>query len=228
MKKPEFITFTGIDDATDLIAARALATEFPVEYGVLFSPERQGNSPRYPSWSTISKILLYAIPGSRYAAHLCGGYSRLLLASASTTLDSVLLNHFSRVQINTHYVGLNVAILAEWAESVQAEPILQCRGAFPAEEDVSWLFDASGGRGSTPDAWPQAPCPAPGTAGVVRPPLIGYAGGLSPSNISTALPAIAAAAGDSPYWIDMESGVRDADDRFDLSKCRAVCEAVFG
>lgn len=228
MKKPEFITFTGIDDATDLIAARALATEFPVEYGVLFSPERQGNSPRYPSWSTISKILLYAIPGSRHAAHLCGGYSRLLLASAATTLDSVLLNHFSRVQINTHYVGLNVAILAEWAESVQAEPILQCRGAFPAEAEVSWLFDASGGRGLTPDAWPQAPCPAPGTAGVVRPPLIGYAGGLSPSNISTALPAIAAAAGDSPYWIDMESGVRDADDRFDLSKCRAVCEAVFG
>jgi hypothetical protein len=29
------------------------------------------------------------------------------------------------------------------------------------------------------------------------------------------------------YWIDMESGVR-TDDRFDIEKCRAVCEAVFG
>jgi len=227
LKKPEFITFTGIDDATDLIAARALAAEFPVEYGVLFSPERQGNSPRYPSWPTLCKILLYAVPGSRYAAHLCGGYSRLLLASGSTTLDTILREHFARVQINTHYVGLNVAVIAEWAESVKAQPILQCRDAFPPEEDVSWLFDASGGRGVVPDAWPAAARPGPVAASPEVPRLVGYAGGLSPTNIATALPLIAAAAGDSPYWIDMESGVRDADDRFDLAKCRAVCEAVY-
>ncbi len=59
------------------------------------------------------------------------------------------------------------------------------------------------------------------------PVLVGYAGGLKPSNIAQQLPLIAAAAGDGPYWIDMESGVRDADDRFDLGKCRAVCEAVY-
>lgn len=228
MKKPEFITFTGIDDATDLVAARALAAEYPVEYGVLFSPERQGFSPRYPNWSTISQMLLFAMPGSRYAAHLCGGYSRLLLASASTTLDSVLQEHFGRVQINTHYVGINVAAIAEWAESVRAQPILQCRGAFPAEEDVSWLFDASGGRGVVPETWPAAARREPTDDCPDVPRLVGYAGGLSPTNIATALPAIAAAAGDSPYWIDMESGVRDADDRFDLAKCRAVCKAVYG
>ena len=27
---------------------------------------------------------------------------------------------------------------------------------------------------------------------------------------------------------DMESGVRDERDRFDINKCRAVCEAVYG
>jgi hypothetical protein len=30
------------------------------------------------------------------------------------------------------------------------------------------------------------------------------------------------------YWIDMESGVRDDQDRFSIEKCRAVCEAVYG
>jgi hypothetical protein len=32
----------------------------------------------------------------------------------------------------------------------------------------------------------------------------------------------------SRYWIDMESGVRDDQDKFSLAKCRAVCEAVYG
>jgi hypothetical protein len=38
---------------------------------------------------------------------------------------------------------------------------------------------------------------------------------------------LAAVASTGPYWIDMESGVR-TDDRFDLGKCRAVCDAVYG
>jgi hypothetical protein len=33
---------------------------------------------------------------------------------------------------------------------------------------------------------------------------------------------------DLTYWIDMESGVRDDDNRFSLDKCQAVCEAVYG
>lgn len=36
-------------------------------------------------------------------------------------------------------------------------------------------------------------------------------------------------AGDAgPYWLDMETGVRDQNDRFDLWKVRAVCELVYG
>lgn len=228
MRKPEFITFTGIDDATDLIAASALAREFPVEYGILFSPERQGQNRRYPGWGSVDNILMLAAPRSRYSAHLCGGHSRQLLATASTTMDSWIRDHFARVQINTAYAGIDTAAIAEWAETVQAQPILQCRGAFPDEEDVSWLFDSSGGRGVVPASWPTAPPLVHDPAIPAPPRLVGYAGGISPKNITEVLPAIAAAAGDNPYWIDMESGVRDEQDRFDLAKCRAVCEAVYG
>jgi hypothetical protein len=223
LNKPAFITFTGIDAATDFVAARALSAAYPVEFAVLFSPERQGENPRYPAWGSIHKMLDHAGPGSRFAAHLCGGHSRLLLATASTMLDPMLRDHFSRVQINTAYVGIDPAAIAEWAESIEVQPILQCRETFPLHPEVSWLFDASGGRGKLPEAWPAAPRTL---SGVGKPPVVGYAGGLSPHNIAEQLPLISAAAGDSPYWIDMESGVR-TDDRFDLVKCRAVCDAVY-
>ncbi len=160
MKKPEFITFTGIDDATDLIAARSLAAEFPVEYGVLFSPERQGENPRYPAWPTITRLTTSAGPAFRLAAHLCGGYSRLLIAAAPTLLEPLLREHFGRVQVNTAYIGINASAIARWASSISAKAILQCRDSFPDQPAVSWLFDASGGHGRLPNSWPSAPAPS--------------------------------------------------------------------
>jgi phosphoribosylanthranilate isomerase len=80
---------------------------------------------------------------------------------------------------------------------------------FPDDDTVDWLFDRSGG------LWPPHP-------GGDR--LVGYAGGIGPDNVADVLEQIGAT---GPYWIDMESGVR-TDDRFDLGKCRRVCEAVYG
>lgn len=224
MKKPLFITFTGIDDATDPYAARALAQCYPIEFGILFSPERQGRERRYPSMSTVREYVENWRPATQgYAAHLCGAHSRQLLDTGATDLDdSWLLPYFARVQVNTASQTLDTAAIRTWAASVNCWPILQCRGPFPNDQNVSWLFDASGGRGLTPGAWPAAQVEADGQ------PLVGYAGGIGPSNIASLLPAIADAAGGTNYWIDMESGVRDENDQFDLGKCRAVCEAVFG
>lgn len=222
MHKPSFITFTGIDDSTDLAEAHALAAHYPIEFGVLFSPARQGNEPRYPSWATIHRILMMAAPGGpRYAAHLCGDYSRQLLATAATNVDDYLIGHFQRVQINTSQRGIDTLALAQWASPLGLVPILQCRDTFPDDQSISWLFDASGGRGISPATWPHPPA-----SDANDPALVGYAGGLNPSNVSAAVAAIGQHA--SNYWIDMESGVRDDNDCMDVSKCRAVCEAVYG
>lgn len=219
--KPNFITFTGADDKTDIEGMRALAAQYPIEWGILFSPSRQGNEPRYPSYRFINRLFGNhpVMPGLRLSAHLCGGHSRDILAKSKTLVDD-MLNPFERVQINTTIRGIDTIALNEWAEEIDEhlQPILQCREEFPEDHRVHWLFDASGGRGIAPAAWPD-----PGrNPDAIR----GYAGGLKPENVAAAVAAIGAK--DDNYWIDMETGVRDLYDQFSLAKCRAVCEAVYG
>lgn len=219
LAKPKFITFTGADEHTDRAAMRQLASEYPIEWGILFSPMRQGAG-RYPPMEWISD-LLRENNRLKYAAHICGAHSRALLQPlGKTAIDSFILDVFDRVQINTSDPAPDIEQVNRWASIIGAKPILQCRGEyFPDDDRVLWLFDASGGRGITPGFWARAPI------GSKNP--HGYAGGLNPENVARHLPMIEWESG-TEFWIDMESGVRDESDRFDLRKCRAVCEAVYG
>lgn len=103
------------------------------------------------------------------------------------------------------------------------KPILQTRSdvLFPSDGNVSWLFDRSGGEGVSATRYPAPAYPA----NQQRAGEYGYAGGINPENVASVLERIPNYTRD--YWIDMESGVR-TDDQFDLAKCRAVCEAVYG
>jgi phosphoribosylanthranilate isomerase len=83
-------------------------------------------------------------------------------------------------------------------------------------EYIYFLYDLSGGRGKAPAKWPPHP-------GGER--LHGYAGGIGPHNAAEVVGKIDSA---GPFWLDMEGGVRDAQDRLDLEKVRAVCAAVYG
>lgn len=208
---PEFITFTGADDDTDPTGLVMLAEDYPVEFGLLFSPARQGTRPRYPKLSTIH-WLSEELP-LRWSAHLCGGDARAWLHEDRCDHD---LRAFERVQINTADPKVQPSIVGSQAAKRNLRAILQCRSEFPKVESVDVLFDASGGRGISPVEWPQA----------VNTTFCGYAGGLNPENVAQAVQIIGMRA--TRYWIDMESGVRDEQDRFSLEKCRAVCEAVYG
>ncbi len=81
--------------------------------------------------------------------------------------------------------------------------------------DVAFLFDGSGGWGKTPEEWRAA-----------QGRNCGYAGGLNPENLEAAIPQIKAAAGDARVYLDLESGARDADNRFDLAKVERILEIV--
>ena len=209
---PQFITFTGVDDATDPAELVRLADDYPVEFGLLFSPKRQGIKPRYPALSTI-EWLVSELP-LRWAAHLCGGDARDVIERETSNHDW-LLRHFTRVQINTADPLVQPSRIGSWAAQRDVRAILQCRGPFPRVASVDVLFDASGGRGVSPAAWPSA----------VKATFCGFAGGLCPENVAAAVADIGARA--PHYWIDMESGVRDERDQFSLAKCRAVCDAVY-
>jgi hypothetical protein len=51
---------------------------------------------------------------------------------------------------------------------------------------------------------------------------LGYAGGLGPQSLAEALPRIEAAAGQGPFWMDMESALREEQDRFDIHRRRTA------
>ena len=96
MKKPLYITFTGIDDRTDLFRANELAGKYPIEWGVLFSKSNKDS--RYPSIQGIKEICENLESKS---AHLCGSLARKL--SDLDILDfeeisSLGLGHFDRIQ----------------------------------------------------------------------------------------------------------------------------------
>ncbi|MET4720710.1 hypothetical protein ABIF63_004816 [Bradyrhizobium japonicum] len=212
--KPEFITFTGIDNWTELYDIHALSLKYPIEWGILFSPERQGSDPRYPEGDALSRFMWSNL---RLSAHLCGEYSRRIMAGESVVdICPVDLGCFARVQIN--HVDPVPARIVEFRNGWgKMRAIAQTRAdEFPRDTSVDWLFDRSGGRGEAPTAWPAH-------SGGDR--LVGYAGGISPENIRGVMSVLEQTTG--RYWIDMKSGVR-TDDRFDIEKCRAVCEAVFG
>lgn len=208
--KPEFITFTGADNTTSVDAMRDLSARYPIEWGILFSPSRQGQDPRYPG---IDALELICVSGLRLAAHLCGDYARAVVDGDTTVSLPVSTAPFSRIQIN--HVTPDPKAISAFANHIGKPCIAQARGdAFPEDPSILWLFDTSGGRGIAPKAWPMHPG---------RP--VGYAGGLGPGNAADAVAAIGLGA-TGAYWIDMESGVR-TDDRFDLDLVEQVCKAIY-
>lgn len=214
-RAPLFITFTGADDHTDVYGMKAIHERYPVEWGILFSRDRQGNENRYPSYN---KAVAMMTSGLRMAAHLCGQYAQDIMRYAIDSEWSFPVNGAKRVQINSREPS--VAAAQRFGQMFGRRCILQCRDPheFPPEHDVDWLFDASGGRGVRPATWPNHPGR-----------LVGYAGGITPENVLETIERINGLMGDTgPYWLDMESGVRDENDRFDLKKVRAVCELVHG
>jgi hypothetical protein len=205
--KPQFITFTGADDATSIESMAALSARYPIEWAILFSPSRQGKDPRYPGVAALGRL---SASGLRLAAHLCGDYARDVVEGRDPEIP-VMLGSYARLQIN--HAAPNPEAIAAYSKRVGVPCIAQARGeTFPDDTSISWLFDASGGRGIAPKAWPRHPGRT-----------VGYAGGIGPDNVASSLAAIAA---DGPYWIDMESGVRTGD-LFNLDLVAAVCEEVY-
>lgn len=214
---PKFITFTGVDSQTNLDDLLMLAADYPVEFGVLLSASREGTHPRYPSQKDAKRIV--SSVGVSWSAHLCGKDAKDVFYAVSTRHGEIL-EYCSRMQVNTserlnEVDHRNICLVAA---SYDVKPILQCRGNFPpAMLLIDVLYDKSGGKGVTQEFWPET---VPMT-------FCGYAGGMNPDNVREIVQSIGSKA-KHPYWIDMESGVRDHNDRFDLSKCRKVCEAVYG
>jgi hypothetical protein len=225
-------TLTGVDEYTSLAGVASLSARYPfVEWGLLYSPKRAGQHGRYPSAAYLYYALACLPESVRVALHVCGrGVDDLC---SGERVVSALVNRLrrrgGRVQVN---VGLARApeILAPvetWVRQIRATggpaTITQHNEANAALSarlaglpGHGFLFDASGGRGLAAESWPRplgdSPC--------------GYAGGLGPDSVVGQLPLIARAASGAPFWIDMESRLRDDADNFRLARAETVLRQV--
>lgn len=229
-----------------------------VEWGILVSSGHapQG-SPRFPSLDWIKELQKIAAvtPSMKLSLHVCGQWTRDLLLG-KITIPEWMFEGFQRVQLNFHAerteCNPEACFHALHKLTTSTRPrqfIFQIDGRGGNEHleaimlenddggddaiDAVALFDISGGAGILPKQWPEPryieqACHPDDPAGKDHYAYHGYAGGLGPQNLAEQLPLIAAAAGETRVWIDMETHIRSMDDAaFDLTKvrdCLAICD----
>ena len=209
-----FCTITGADDSLDPAHLLTLSLLYPhAEWAILYAPGLEG-TPRFPTRAWLDAFLATIKGRGNIAIHLCG---KAVGQLENGELDEMLAP-FDRMQINfsaRRYRG-DIEKLAQSAARVKAVTIVQMHDGngdvyrrFGEFGHVEVLYDTSGGRGLETTDW-QPPLDVP----------TGYAGGLRPETLIAQLLAISAAAGNSKVWCDMETGVRDAQDKFLLESAR--------
>lgn len=225
--KLEHITFTGLDEHTDLDRLEGIQETYPyAEFGVLMSYNWSKNGNRYPKLEPF----LYELDcrGLNLSAHICGQMARDVAAGK---MDKVyeemcfMTPLFSRCQLNISVASNAFNLRSMRPFTVQLEEvILQMKsldelmwwkgdildgGNMPG---ISYLIDGSGGRGldTNLEIYPHSDI------------TVGYAGGFNPSNVEEKLRKIYDSGNTGKFWIDMESGVRTDDDWLDLDKVEEV------
>uniref|UniRef100_A0A7S0EXA0 Phosphoribosylanthranilate isomerase n=1 Tax=Phaeocystis antarctica TaxID=33657 RepID=A0A7S0EXA0_9EUKA len=240
--------FCGADDTVEPAALKQISERHGwVEWGILFRPDKAGSA-RFASDEWLTRLGQVNSAGRmRLAGHLCATHVDDLLRGDTSFVRKLRDAGFQRLQVNaTAANGADVTLFADAAGAAACgEALLQAMRAVPEVEfilqrnsltrplwapfleqsapppNMSMLFDESMGMGVTGGAWHAPP-----------PPHIsfGYAGGLSPDNITEQLARIAEVAPGRELWVDMETGVRsglpDGSDVFDLAKCLSCLEQV--
>lgn len=220
-------TITGPDNfVDDLRPIKDLSARYPfVEWAMLYSPSNQGK-PRYPTTEWL-EMFHRECPELKKSLHLC---HEALFGFIKGDADiGKVIGRFPRVQLN---VGFGIDI-----EKVDGTALAQQIARYPDKnfvvqysertkhlmdslghlKNVEILFDASAGAGKSPDSWPKP----------LADRTCGFAGGIGPHNIASVLDTLLSVVPKgASTWIDMESRVRDANDRLDFGKVATVLEHV--
>ncbi len=221
------VTVTGADDSIRVKDMLPIQQEFPfVEWGILLSKSQEGGR-RFPSLEWINKLSEHRHE-LNLSGHLCGRWVRDICGGENTLFTDrpSFRRLFDRYQLNfhsyVHRIKNKVMFLCAVLELEATQVIFQLDDvnnnllveAQEANINAAPLFDTSGGAGRLPAEWPEA-------LSVYS----GYAGGLSPENLTEQMDAIAEKCGDGPIWIDAETKLRSSHDNvFDLKKVRRFLE----
>lgn len=231
MKNIKQITFTGVDERTDLNRLYNIQQMYPLaEFGLLLSEKWKDNGNRYMD----PELFHFLQPlDLNLSLHLCGRLARLALNKNWSPVLDILgddFDMFKRCQLNvakekpsdsTTYLSIPES-LDELIIQQKSFDNMHLFNTFPKDygDRVSVLLDASGGNGIDTEL----------VVKNVEGFKVGYAGGFNPDNVESKLKQIIEKDNGTPYWIDMETGVR-TDDWFDLDKVENVlekCYAILG
>lgn len=231
----KFCTLTGIDESVPLDALLEMRRRHPyVEFGVLYSTKQQGIG-RYPSLLHIRKLALAAAEnkGLNLALHVCGSAVGDLLAERGQVTE--LAQHFPRVQINMIAGAHDLQFVCGLLDRMEHQTVITQHNntnkglwrSLSHKANHAVLFDESGGKGLEPEAW-ESPLDIVSEKPpfVAHNPTCGYAGGLGPDNIAQHLRLVGKVTHGKPFWIDLESSLRNSADRFDLSMAQRCLNQV--
>jgi len=226
------VTISGVDDTVEPRTLAELTKAFPfVEWGILLGPPAwMGAKPRFPSYTWLGRLRQWCLGVGPLplSGHVCGHGARQLLAGQYCPADDFPLYWplFTRGQVNTagHKVtalssdGINTMsrLGQQWIFQQDGVNNLLLDHARQMGLPAVGLWDGSYGKGREATDWPAADDAR-----------LGYAGGLTPDNLTEHLPRIATAAVGRVVWIDMESGVR-TENRLDIDRVLRVlslCDA---
>ena len=225
--KLRYITFTGIDERTDIDRLERIQQQYPyAEFGVLLSYDWEDNGCRFPNPEIVGRLAYHHL---NLSAHLCGKMAVELAQGYGTgpvAMCKGYFNYFSRCQLNLRAEGwFNELRTKTFAPIDCKEVIVQMHTPdllreFLTEacpQNMSFLMDASGGAGVHT---PIEIVTSPGVS-------MGYAGGIGPDNVESKLRTLLEHDSDDEFWIDMETRVRTTDDEgewLDLDKVEQVLE----
>lgn len=231
---PSRITFTGVDEMTDVEQLVGIQNRWPVaEFGVLVSYDQKENGNRFPNPRVIDSLRGRNL---NLALHLCGKAARdaaegrwdriaPLTTAESGRGTAGNIDIFRRIQLNV--AGRNdipqvcqlplfpwQEIIIQGKDTNDTQRFHDTRNRWgQKKERFSLLLDGSGGRGLETKL-EILPIEA----------KIGYAGGFSPENVEEKLRFLMENVQEGMFWIDMENRVR-TNDIFDLRKVVEVLKA---
>lgn len=221
--KLKYVTFTGIDNWTNLDALERLQQQYPyAEFGVLASYHYGENGPRFPEPFVFDNLKGRKL---NLSLHLCGSLAiktvHTNFEAAKEFLGEERFNMFKRVQINMHLnkvprEELMALTLHGNLEQIiiQMHTPLLCRKFFACgyhNDCLSYLLDSSAGAGI------DTPIDIITKDGE----QLGYAGGMGVSNVWSKLQRLLRYDNPSTFWIDMESRVRTGE-KLDLELVEQV------
>ena len=219
----KYCTLTGADDRTSIAQLNILSKKHPiVEWGILFSEKEKGNG-RYPSLEWIDSFINKKSDSLNCALHICGKEAISNFID-NTGRVSLLVNAFQRVQLNFRAADYPVTQIKKAMRRFPNKTFITQYNqanewlwqALKTEPNHVVLFDGSGGRGKEATHFPKN----------LYPIMCGYAGGLGENNLKKLYPIIQSISNPYPFWIDMETSLRNSLDLFDLNIAQRILQII--